>query len=1161
MKQNASQGGYLHVIPDHDARAPETNGTASPVALGSIVNLGQQIAHFAERVRVFAKQCEELTQHLSQAAEDLQGPEEELPAKDLARRLSRTHHLFEEMRGRGLSLAREIGIEITADAAGMTSRARLEALLEQIEEGWLLRLNRHGQVRLALDILERFLRVVERDGTALAALLECQAQAAALRSFIVRQLDPESLPEVTALAEGQHPYCLFLFLLECGDELDQAEWERTVQKLEESFSWELTRAVIRRRLEVRPPTSSAADPPVPPSQEQETVLLPVGNRARFFAPIMEALALALAATAPWALYSTLPLFESCLYTGVFVLLSLWGARMLWEGELVWRKCPVVVGLGALWMFGLFQIVPVPFVRVLSPAAGRIYDQFLPSVLETLPVGVARLVPFTPSGSTLSLFPGASWRELMRLLAIVGLFAAVRNNFPASSLHRLSVVGLINGAALALLGLLQYFSSPHDTIYWTLRGPGDQFFITAGRNHAPFYLNICIGLGLGLLLWVRMRSTGNRGKRRRLRRRSSGFEPRYLIMDAVLILKDAWQLWIIVALVLMIAAVIICQSRGAFVALVGAAASCCVLHVIIARSVLFRPAVGLVVLSLVAFLLGWLGFEWTSSRVVATLWTNNPLDDGRVQLWKGLVQPIREFPVWGTGLGTFGFVEYSFRESSGDEHIFNGHAYNEYLHALLEGGVIRLVLTLLIVGLIARAGCRAYRSLAGTPAGGLVLGALFGLATMLIHCCFDPGIRLPANAFLGTLLCAELCIVGGNALHKAGPTAAAGGSTLEGATARLRLPLLLAATVAVVLPGMLLFREGVRFVETQQALESARAALEYADPIHRELQIKHLEDAAKLSPENAWVQLELAEANLAMFKEHSASLQKSAQAVRAAEVVAGLASQPGGARQAALAGAAAARDSLIRNQLNMLMKNYLGAALQRYLLARDLCPLLPPPHVRLAAYADYLPTHDPRERYLERAKRLIPSDPEFWYLCGVKEIADGQHELAWESWKRSLLVGDTYFPAILAKSRTLLSPGEILARVLPDRPALIYRAAQGLFGRPESVPEGRPFLERLLDCVTQKPEAARTATELYLQALAHQGLQQWDRAFDSYEKALERNPKENDWRFEYAKLLYERGRTQEARRELAGVLKARPDHVGARELYQLGRTQGPSGDAP
>src|SRR5438093_123755 len=74
---------------------------------------------------------------------------------------------------------------------------------------------------------------------------------------------------------------------------------------------------------------------------------------------MEALVLALVILSPWSFGAVEPELEFVLFAGVAALLALWGARMLLEGRLRWAKCPVALGLAALYIVGIWPLTPWP----------------------------------------------------------------------------------------------------------------------------------------------------------------------------------------------------------------------------------------------------------------------------------------------------------------------------------------------------------------------------------------------------------------------------------------------------------------------------------------------------------------------------------------------------------------------------------------------------------------------------------------------------------------------------------------------------------------------------------------------------------------------------------------------------------------------------------
>src|SRR5207248_4685200 len=73
------------------------------------------------------------------------------------------------------------------------------------------------------------------------------------------------------------------------------------------------------------------------------------------------------------------------------------------------------------------------------------------------------------------------------------------------------------------------------------------------------------------------------------------------------------------------------------------------------------------------------------------------------------------------------------------------------------------------------------------------------------------------------------------------------------------------------------------------------------------------------------------------------------------------------------GADVAREEFLRVEEERLARRHALAALRHYLQARDACPLMGKPNVRLAANINRLDRAESASAYLERAKFLVPAD--------------------------------------------------------------------------------------------------------------------------------------------------------------------------------------------
>jgi O-antigen ligase len=860
---------------------------------------------------------------------------------------------------------------------------------------------------------------------------------------------------------------------------------------------------------------------------------------------MEATVLALVCLSPWAYGAVHPAFEFFLYAGVGLLLVLWGARMAVEGQVVLAKCPVALCLGALFLTAFWQCMSLPhfLVKGLSPGAARLYDRLLPEQPEALPEGEAGGPAATTSpGSTISLYPGATRREMARLLAAFLVFAVVRNNIAsAASLRRLAIAALANGGLLSVFALVQYYNSRHDTVYWTYRSLGQVFGPFICRNHYPYYLNLCVGLGFGLLLATGRRH-GTPGRAAAWRRGAGR-------RSVLRLLRDPKVLWISFALALMLVSVALCLSRGGLLALAGGFA----VFALVLRS--WRgwrlPLGAVAVAGALAVGLGvWCGAEPVQARLT-TVVEGKALEESRLPIWSRVLPAVTQFPVCGTGYGTFAQVEPLYRTTAQEAGFVFDHAHNDYLEVLIEGGVPGLALSLLALGLVFHLGLRAVRLHLGRSAGALALGAVAGLATLAVHSVGDFGAHIPAIALLATVVCAQLCGLGSPGAEPATrPATPEGGASPGPGAVRLGGLAPFAGLAASAALGLLLCGEGWRARQVDLLQQAGFSAVAGSAPGGRERQIACLEAAARLTPEDAQLHADLGQAYVDLFQSQTAPFTPGGSRAHTAEALVAL-SAVGHAVQPAPAVAVAwhvtcpLRGDLAGAERERLARRHLVPGLRHFLDARASCPLLCLPHLELAALGGRLQKADPPGAYLERACLVAPAAPEVWYLCGLQQLADGRPDRAWPSWRCCLELSDNFLPQIVAASAGRLSAQEMVDNVLPDRPDVLVAAAQ--LAPPAGAGAGRlPMLERALTLL-QASALTRTAEYLHAEAMAKWSRGQRAEAVTGYRRVLAREPRQVAWRFELAELLFEQGRSGESRHELLAILAQRPGHRQARAL--------------
>ncbi len=852
-----------------------------------------------------------------------------------------------------------------------------------------------------------------------------------------------------------------------------------------------------------------------PTPETLARALPVPTPDTGFLPrIIEAVTLVAVGLSPWAFGAVGPFAEFLLYAAVALLLALWAARLVLAGAVPWAKCPVAVSLAALFLLAISQTVALPpgMLATIAPATAQLYARLLPAHPEVLP----GMEPGPATGAgTLSVYPAATQQELVRLLAVFLLFVVVRNNLGAPAcLRRLSIVLLANGAFLSFFGIVQFVTSGPTTLYWTYPAPNNVFGPFVCKNHFSFYVNLCFGVGVGLL-WAQPAG------------RAQGLLQR---------LRSPQILLIVGALGLILAGVVTSLSRGGLLALAGAAVLCLGLrHVRSSRpGDLSGALLGAVLVGALA--LTWLavaGFDFDPmvSRL-ATLRAEHVAKESRLQLWTRVLRLVGEHPVWGTGFGTFPYVELMTRDNAEDNALVWENAHNEYIEALVEGGLLRFTLSLLAIGLLCRQIARALGRYRDSPTAGLVWGGLFAVLTTLIHSVSDFGLHLPAIAVVVTVLCAQLSALG---------------DAMPAGFVRKRGVAGWAAAAAALALGFALCGNGwsnYTYASLRQAATELHGATEdQARQLHFDL----LQEAVRRRPDYARAQVELAQAYLQRGDDAAACRQRQDRSATAALLVLDALAAPGVPAAGAAVAAAGLWPSLQEATEADLVQRYRVPALRAFLNARRACPVFTEPHLALATYHSLLEQAEPRAAYLERVKYLAPADPQLWYICGVQELPSDPDQ-AVVTWRHCLELSETMLPAILTQARTGL-PEDALAQILPDVPSVLLAGALQLYPEPTAAEQRRHLLERGLLLLDRQPgslrgEDHRTRAQIY----AH--LERSEEAIAAYRRALSLEPTQVAWRYELATVLLAHGQARAARYELLVVLDQQPGLQDARNLLNL-----------
>jgi O-antigen ligase len=126
---------------------------------------------------------------------------------------------------------------------------------------------------------------------------------------------------------------------------------------------------------------------------------------------------------------------------------------------------------------------------------------------------------------------------------------------------------------------------------------------------------------------------------------------------------------------------------------------------------------------------------------------------RVLVWKDCIHIIKDFPLFGSGLGTFKYIYPLYRENlkiAVDYH----YAHNDYIHLLVETGLLGFscLMTGLIILFKDAMKFLKYNTQTRDSYGFFItLGALTGIVSILVHSLADFNLHIPSNALYFTTM--------------------------------------------------------------------------------------------------------------------------------------------------------------------------------------------------------------------------------------------------------------------------------------------------------------------------------------------------------------------------------------------------------------------------
>jgi O-antigen ligase len=371
----------------------------------------------------------------------------------------------------------------------------------------------------------------------------------------------------------------------------------------------------------------------------------------------------------------------------------------------------------------FQILPLPnfLVKILSPRSYAFRQMFVPEFSR---------VHFM----SISVMPGHTLRAGLELLTYFLLgFLVVKTTVRRKQIMRIFYFLVGMGVFQAFYGFFELYNpAPRVLFYKKLHYLDCVTGTFVNRNHLSGYLEMAIPLAIGLIL-ARTDFFSLAGER---------WRKKILLLSE----KGAYKnILLALGIILMGLAVIFSKSRSGVFLLVFA------FFLLFGMSALyygrvkrefkwvkdFFKTVFLIILVIAVYI----GIDAMIERFAM----DKILNTVRPVVWSNTTGIIGDFPVLGSGLGTFQALYPAYEESS-TPPLFE-HAHNDYLEYLSElGGLGFLlllggVLTMLVFAFL------VWKVRQHPGVRGLALGGMVAVVVMLLHSITDFNLHIPANMML------------------------------------------------------------------------------------------------------------------------------------------------------------------------------------------------------------------------------------------------------------------------------------------------------------------------------------------------------------------------------------------------------------------------------
>ncbi len=410
------------------------------------------------------------------------------------------------------------------------------------------------------------------------------------------------------------------------------------------------------------------------------------------------------------------LVEVVLFLAVLMLLL----RQTWQGK-IGLMLPIWPALFAL--LSVLQLIPLP---------SRIIVTLLPA--RQLAPDLAGLSDGKSIWTTLSISPHDTLTGLFKFLAYLSAFVLAAYCFDSGKKKSILIPALVClGCFEAAYGIIQYLTGWHKIFTYT-----NPFFQDAAtgtyinRDHFAGLIELVVPFALALAfysfqIWLERRR-GSAERRSTSGPDSAGFQS---IFFAFLV-------------VIMVVGVIFSRSRGGILASLFSLVIIALLAQLKVQRKVWTLGVFVFLICIVGYGL-WIGLDPVLARFERMREPGYLQMEGRISIWKDGLGLVRDSPLLGTGLGTFGLALRRYQTSFVSSYV--DHAHNDYLESASETGLLGVALLFLPILYLWIRMVISFLDDARRYRRSVTLACVGSTLALLVHSVTDFNLQIPANALI------------------------------------------------------------------------------------------------------------------------------------------------------------------------------------------------------------------------------------------------------------------------------------------------------------------------------------------------------------------------------------------------------------------------------